>query len=181
MNVTKDYLRNKYLSMRNELNKKKSDKFSENIIKKAINLIKKNKLSSIHCYLSIKNEVKTDKLFEYFKDVKIYVPVTKKKELKTALFQGRKNLIRKKFEILEPKNPIIEDVEPDVIIVPGIVFDLKGNRIGYGKGYYDCFLSNKTGIKIGLCYDFQLYNSIPNEKHDIKMDIIITENRIIKV
>ena len=46
-------------------------------------------------------------------------------------------------------------------------------------GYYDKFLINSNGIKIGLCYDFQLLDNIPSNKHDIKMDVIITEESII--
>ena len=78
----------------------------------------------------------------------------------------------------------------DLIIIPGIVFDKNKNRIGFGGGYYDKFLyklkenHNKNNTKLPLivavCYDFQLLNSIPYEKHDIKPDIIITEKQTIK-
>jgi len=68
-----------------------------------------------------------------------------------------------------------------LIIVPGVAFDLNLNRIGYGKGYYDRFLSkvSKNVPKIALAYDFQVLESISEGENDIKMDMIITEKRII--
>ena len=70
----------------------------------------------------------------------------------------------------------------DFIVVPGIAFDRSGNRIGYGKGYYDVFLENsgRKACLAGLCHDFQLIDgAIPADRHDIQMDIIITDRRII--
>ncbi len=73
---------------------------------------------------------------------------------------------------------------PDVLIIPGIAFDRQYNRLGYGKGHFDKFLSKgeKLGyqpLKIGVCFDFQLQDSLPVEEHDEKMDVIITETMIL--
>ncbi len=76
----------------------------------------------------------------------------------------------------------VDPEEIDLIIVPGIAFDLKCNRIGRGKGFYDRFLSGShRAIKIGLAYDFQILDSIPVSTNDVKMDIIVSETRILKV
>ena len=71
----------------------------------------------------------------------------------------------------------------DVVIFPGAAFDIEGNRIGYGKGYYDKYISKLTyqPYKIGICYDFQLLDEIPSDTHDIKLDKIITEHRTVFV
>lgn len=89
------------------------------------------------------------------------------------------------FGILEPP-PIGVDHhadEPDLIVVPGVAFDQMGHRIGYGKGFYDRFL-NHPGCKahlVGLCHDFQLINEvIAADIHDIPMEIIVTETRILR-
>jgi 5-formyltetrahydrofolate cyclo-ligase len=58
--------------------------------------------------------------------------------------------------------------------VPGVCFDLQGNRMGYGGGFYDRFLQQTAAIKIAPAYSFQVLNTIPTETHDITMDIIIT-------
>jgi 5-formyltetrahydrofolate cyclo-ligase len=72
--------------------------------------------------------------------------------------------------------------EADIVVLPGIAFDLKGHRIGYGKGYYDKTLHclEGQGRLVGLCYDFQLVERIAGEPHDVKMDLIITEKRIVR-
>jgi 5-formyltetrahydrofolate cyclo-ligase len=61
----------------------------------------------------------------------------------------------------------------DLIIVPGIAFDAKGNRLGRGKGYYDRFLHKLRSYKIGICFDFQLFEQIPVDNHDYKVDEVI--------
>jgi 5-formyltetrahydrofolate cyclo-ligase len=87
--------------------------------------------------------------------------------------------------IREPKiNKIYEkDIDDiDIVIVPGAGFDNKGNRLGYGAGYYDKLLSKskKKISAIALAFEEQIAEKIPAEPHDIKVDIIITDNRLIK-
>lgn len=80
------------------------------------------------------------------------------------------------YNTFEPIGPTIDPAKIDLAIIPGVAFDKNGNRMGRGKGYYDRFLLNCNTIKIGICFDFQLFDTIPNEPHDIKMDAIITNN-----
>jgi 5-formyltetrahydrofolate cyclo-ligase len=70
----------------------------------------------------------------------------------------------------------------DVVIIPGAAFDYSGNRLGYGGGYYDILLSeSKKKIPIiALAYEEQLVDSIPSETHDVKVDMIVTDKRVIK-
>jgi len=73
--------------------------------------------------------------------------------------------------------------EPDLIVVPGVAFDLAGHRIGFGKGFYDRFLTHpgRTAHLVGLGHDFQVIDGpIPAEGHDIRMEIIVTDKRIIR-
>jgi 5-formyltetrahydrofolate cyclo-ligase len=86
------------------------------------------------------------------------------------------------FGILEPRNDRVRPVEPteaDVAIIPGIAFDAAGHRIGYGGGYYDRFLGKFRGTKIALAYELQIRDSIPVEPHDLPVDTIVTEKRIV--
>lgn len=85
------------------------------------------------------------------------------------------------FGILEPSIEC-EDIsqQVDLIIIPGLAFDLKGNRLGYGGGFYDRFLRKFPNSKrVALCYDFQIYDEIPHEFFDEKVDLIISEENII--
>ena len=62
--------------------------------------------------------------------------------------------------------------------MPGVAFDLEGNRLGYGKGILDMLLLDTKAFKIGLAYDFQMQKALPVEKHDVKVNMVITEERI---
>ena len=82
------------------------------------------------------------------------------------------------------KEPVVDErylyrfkrSEDTLIIVPGVAFDAKGYRVGYGKGFYDRFLKDKRQITVmGLCFSSQVVEEIPYDEHDIKMDKIITE------
>ena len=73
------------------------------------------------------------------------------------------------------------EVTPDVLLIPGRAFDDKGNRLGRGKGFFDKYLANFKGIKIGICFDFQIFENIPLEPHDQAMDYVVTEKRILKM
>lgn len=84
---------------------------------------------------------------------------------------SKENFTIGSFGIKEPIGE--EEMVPDLVIVPGIAFDKDGNRIGYGGGYYDKYLEDKSVVKIGFLYNFQLYNNIDSEEHDVKMDKII--------
>ena len=84
------------------------------------------------------------------------------------------------FNVREPNESCLSNSsEINLIFVPGVAFDNNGNRIGHGKGYYDRYLSNTTAIKVGICFESQLVNSIPTEDHDIQMDYVITEKQIL--
>ena len=103
--------------------------------------------------------------------------------MKAVKINSLDELIVDNYGILEPKyvdkNNIGDNF--DLIIMPGVAFDRCGNRIGYGGGYYDKYLLNiKEDIKkIALAYDIQVIDDIHREKHDIKVDCIITEKEIV--
>lgn len=81
--------------------------------------------------------------------------------------------------ILEPIPELTETVGKDaidVIVVPGVVFDREGYRIGFGGGYYDRFLLGFDGKRIALAFEEQLLNSIPKESHDLPVHILLTDS-----
>jgi 5-formyltetrahydrofolate cyclo-ligase len=88
------------------------------------------------------------------------------------------------FGILEPdeKCSVIPVTEADIVVIPGLVFDLSGKRVGYGKGYYDRALHELEGQGklAAFCYDFQLIGEIVDEPHDVRMDTIFTEKRVVR-
>ena len=80
------------------------------------------------------------------------------------------------FHIEEPDGDDTVDIDSiDLVIVPAVAYDHRGNRIGRGKGYYDRLLSRSRAITIGVCYDFQLFDEFETESHDIPVDFVVTD------
>ena len=81
---------------------------------------------------------------------------------------------------MEPRDDYKKAEKIDCILVPTVAISKSGIRLGYGKGYYDRFLSTTNAVKISLTYSKQIIKSIPNDTHDIKMDWIVTEDEVVK-
>lgn len=131
-------------------------------------------------YLNFRNEVSTayirETLFKAGKE--IFLPVVEGGIFKTGRYTGEAELKSGAFGIKEPAGA--EKVSfIDVIAVPGVAFDKNGNRIGFGRGYYDRFLSdNRYGQAAGLAYDFQVTEDITPDQHDVPLDVLITDTFI---
>lgn len=86
------------------------------------------------------------------------------------------------FQIEEPTGNDLTDVDDiELMVIPAVAFDRKGNRLGRGKGFYDRLLKTSRATKIGVGYEFQLLDSIPCEPHDVAMDMVITQKTLIKL
>lgn len=88
--------------------------------------------------------------------------------------------------IMEPRQDCRRPVDAEQIdlhLIPGVAFDPRGNRIGRGKGYYDRFLleANPESIKVGLAYSWQVVDEIPEESHDVAMDLVVTEQGVVQI
>lgn len=80
-------------------------------------------------------------------------------------------------KLLSPR-PAAAEIMPDILLIPGLAFDSNGNRLGRGKAFYDRYLKDYQGLKVGVCFDCQLDSiAIPLEEHDQKLDAIVTEKR----
>ena len=117
------------------------------------------------------------------KGFKISLPIIKKNnEMDFYLWSSNNLLFTNKYGIPEPENTTL--VKPDIIFVPMVAFDQRLFRIGYGGGYYDRYIEKisrvKNLIKIGIAHSSQKIKKIPNNKHDKKLDIIITEKFVLK-
>ncbi len=84
------------------------------------------------------------------------------------------------FNIEEPTGEgCISIGEMDMVIVPAVAYDRRGNRVGRGKGYYDSLLADTSATRIGIAYDFQLVDEIDVEPHDVGVDMVITDTRLL--
>jgi len=157
--------------------KEKSARILESV--KSLKFFKKADVVS--CYVNTKTEAETRDLIEWIWSVgrTVVVPFSDGNEMKMSKI--------KSLSELEPKSLFHEPIEKnefqgkiDVFIVPGIAFDESGARIGYGKGFYDRFLENHSDcVLVGLAFDCQLVEGILKEEHDVSMDFVVTEKRIV--
>lgn len=139
----------------------------------------------IHCYISSRpGEVDTTKLIDFMDGwgKTIILPKLDKstKYFRRIQYMGREYLKRNNEGYWEPIFGIDEDMSDiDLIIVPALAISILGQRVGYGGSYYDKLLRNTFAPKYVLAFEFQIFNSIETERHDIRIDKIITERRVI--
>lgn len=133
--------------------------------------------SCILCYHSLPDEVNTHTFIEkWAKEKTILLPVVQNDTLAIRKYEQKTTCKPGPFQILEPVGDNFLDYKSiDLILLPGVAFDKKGNRLGRGKGYYDKLLTRIPGLKIGICFEFQLVDAIPADKWDIPVNRIITE------
>ena len=185
MRYDKDYLRKKFLLLR----KKKylrSKKFKFKLIFKLVKKYFGNKKIIIGGYYPSNHEVNILNFLEEAskKNFKIALPVVQTStKMCFRSWKIKEPLYVSNFGILEPENGNKELI-PDLVMVPLVAFDKQLNRIGYGKGYYDRYLSKikkrkSKAVFLGIAYYFQNHKSIPVNKHDFKLDYIFTERGII--
>lgn len=135
-------------------------------------------------YSATQNEVFTEAVFAAARrsGKKVAYPRVSGKGLEFVEVADRCELGRGAFGILEPSGSRVVPLgELDLLVVPGVAFDLTGHRLGYGKGYYDRLLHDcgKRGVLAGFCFEFQLVEALPAESHDVRMDLVITEERVL--
>lgn len=140
----------------------------------------------IALYAPIRHEVDTVLLFQAARAAgkKVLYPQVCGDDLLFRSVSNFEQLTNGAFGIQEPclTAPVAELVQADLVVVPGVAFDLDGHRLGFGKGYYDRALAglSRHVVLIGLCHDFQMVERIPAEAHDIRMQYIVTDRRTIK-
>lgn len=164
------------LKMQYPIEEKKTK--SETILKKIENLDVFLQSKIVMAYWSMPDEVYThDFILKWYNKKIIILPVVKDDELELRVFTGIENMSSgKSFNIGEPTGKPFNDKQNiDLILVPGVAFDNQNNRLGRGKAYYDKLLKSVKATKIGICFNFQMVESVPVDAHDIKMDRVISD------
>jgi len=181
----KKIARQKALHIRNAISKTDHKIYSEKIYKFLLSIPVIKSSLSIHIYISKDSEVETHQLIFTLleRNINVVCPrIHKDSELKHFAINSFEDLKKNKYGILEPKEGLasfsIDNL--DAIIVPGLAFTRAGDRIGYGKGFYDRFLIKTKAVSIGLGFDKQVINKLPHNKDDSILDYIVTEKEIIQ-
>jgi len=198
--MSKQEIRNRLLAARESLLAEDKFLYDKKIHEMLYNTMAYQKCSNLLCYVSFKSEIDTEKIINraLTDGKKVYIPKVTGKSMQFYRIDSLNGLIASKFGVPEPgpdndklfsgnnadnKN-MPDPAMANLMIMPGLAFDIHGNRIGYGAGYYDRYLQEHKEIiffKIALAYDFQLLNSIEANEHDMAVDMIITPTKILTV
>lgn len=139
------------------------------------------KSNNIFIYWSLLDELPTHAFISKWCDKKQFLlPAIVGNEMVLKQYSASEALLKGSHGIMEPDSLIDFNGEIELGIIPGIAFDEHKNRLGRGKGYYDRFFNENQSLKIGVCFDFQLLETIPVSLHDVKMDKIVSPTKIIE-
>ena len=173
--MTKEQIRNRILlrlkTQKEEERERKSKIIKEKLFKSSI--FKKAK--RVMFYISFDGEVNTREMIKEAQNLGkiVAVPVCKKKRMMLPCVLGRSTKLKKGlYGIYQPAiEKLINLKDLDLVIVPGVAFDKQGNRLGRGKGYYDCLLNKiPKAPSIGLAFDFQILPHLPATTEDVSVN-----------
>jgi 5-formyltetrahydrofolate cyclo-ligase len=182
----REELRERFKRLRAELDPKFVREKSLLIKNNLVQLPEFQKAFTVAIYLPKPGSGEVDTSFLLDLEKKILAPVIVGDEIEFAELNPSE-LELGPFGILQPRSRnFLPPSQIDLVLVPGICFDLRGRRLGYGKGYYDRFLkrlrkANPGATAIGLAYSFQVVEELPEAQNDERVDVIVTEERVIHV
>ncbi|MGR6835266.1 5-formyltetrahydrofolate cyclo-ligase [Syntrophomonas erecta] len=173
-------LRRKMAEQRNSLSAEESLSLSQGIAWRLVELAPIKDARTIMVFAAIDNEVNLQGVMEQWlaKGKTILLPrVEDNGDMEAVKFTGWEQTSKGPFGIREPIGEVFDPKNIDVVITPGLAFDYKGYRLGYGKGYYDRFLTRvKPGaFRCGVCYEFQVVEDIYPHSADIPVHWIVTD------
>ena len=183
--MDKTTLRKKFKSVRLCLSEKEKKILDEKLQRNFLESEEYRNCENILVYVSGKIEVDTHLIIENaLREKNVFCPKCYEKGIGMDFFRidGFSQLNSGKYGIYEPSEtlPVWNCMESkkNLCVVPGLSFDKNGYRLGFGKGYYDRFLSDFEGIKAGLCYENCVSKKLPIDENDISADLLVTEKNI---
>lgn len=186
VNSLKDNMRRIMLKKRNSLSAAAINTKSEAIQQRFTNSVEFKFARILASYYPVGSEVRTQKIVSISlkSNMLVALPRIDGDHIKFYPILSNTDLVVGKFGIREPTVPsdssdsCVSD-SIDLLLVPGIVFDTNGYRIGYGLGYYDRFIARKKNsiVSVGLAYEFQVCEKVPRSDNDQKINVLVTEKR----
>jgi len=182
--ITKDEARKQIKEFRSTVDIHEVDYMSRKACDNLMSLPEYRLYSTIFAYCAVNNEVDTTQIIMDALDNGKTVALPRVVD-GDIVFYAIRNLDDLEFGFMGiPEPPERDEYKIDkddvFVVIPGLAFDSKGNRSGYGKGFYDRFLANHPGcLKVGFAFEKQIFDELENNEHDIGLDLIVTENRIV--
>ena len=179
LNIKKEQLRQKYKQVRKKFRQAcDTTTYAETVFNNLKHIIKDSQ--TIAGYYPKDDEFDIRPILERLNNVCLPYLVPNHKQLQFKAWRSNDPLEPGPFNVLQPV-ATAPDVIPDILLMPLIAVDQHGNRLGYGKGHYDFTIQHlKPILLIGICYDIQVIDFVPNEDHDAVLDYIVTEKNLYK-
>ena len=187
--MSKERVRKETLELRKAISTEELVKKSKDVAEKLFSTELYKNANTIMAYVDFRNEVKTEKIIKtaIADGKRIVIPISviaTRQLILSEIINYDIELESGAYGILEPRADYIREVDPslvDLVLVPGVAFDERGFRIGYGGGYYDRFLDRvrPETAKIALAVEVQMVEYAFEDSHDIAVDMIITEDKIV--
>lgn len=158
---------------------------SKSIFKQFLEAFDMSKVKNVHIFLPIKqkNEVSTWEFIEYFwdKGISVFVPKMAQNEIKTIQLKPDTLLKENGWGILEPEDNFVENIKFDIVITPLLYCDNQGNRVGYGKGFYDMFFSktDRNALKVGVSFFPPAALISDVSEQDVPLDYLVTPTEVL--
>ena len=183
VNIQKAALRKHLLEKRDATSAELRDISSKKIHQNLKRITSFTNSQNIACYFPIGSEIDTHNIMLDMleQDKNLLLPRIVNNNLEFCIVPNLEKLEKGSFEIMEPRDSCKKAEKIDCVLIPTVGVSKSGVRLGYGKGYYDRFLSLIDAVKISLTYSKQVVKSIPNESHDVKIDWIVTEDENVKI
>jgi len=178
INLRKKEIRKEIKILKKEIAFQEKKNRSEQILSKVEKLSEFINAKTIMLYWSMEDEVHThDFILKHANDKIIILPSVQGDKLVLKEFNGLESLVAgERYAISEPQgDEFIASEQIEFILVPGVAFDRSNNRMGRGKAYYDKTLVTLDAFKTGICFDFQLLDTVPTDEYDIPMDMVISD------
>ncbi len=178
---TKKGIRSHVLKVRNQMTESEWDDKSHRIYEKVVNHPFFLAADTVYCYVDYRHEVGTKEIIAeaWNQNKKVAVPKVEDDEMNFYYIRNHSDLKEGYRGIWEPQECVKATDENPLVILPGVAFDVQGNRIGYGKGFYDKFLMKHPNCRtIALGFKLQIVDKIPTDAYDIQPNILITEETI---
>lgn len=164
------------LLKRDELDSTVRKSYDERICLKLAALIDKHSCKVVHTYLPMGSEIDISPLIEDLlaRGITVVTPkALRKRQMENLVLHSLTALEDGIYGTRHPANSTVYTGNYDLFIIPGLAFDKKHYRLGYGSGYYDTFLATQpNALKVGICYPFQMVDKVPTEAHDVQLDEI---------
>lgn len=182
-NTNKNTLRKHMKQMRSALTEEERKKAAKDCLRQLRKLPGFEQVSWMYCYMSYLSELDTRQMISAFlkEGKRVAVPKVRGPEMDFYEISALLDCVAGTYGIPEPAGNREPVTESGWILMPGLAFDLQGNRLGYGGGFYDKYLDkHKNLLKIALSYEFQVISSVSAEIYDKPVDYIVTPERILK-